>query len=87
MKTYLVKYNHTCGEFEFSGHTLISLLPKQQASTLVHAYFKDYYGKENLEHADRCSYYIYNGGQVAVKDIVWTPISESDAEVLRAHNL
>ena len=87
MKKYLVKYTQCCGEFEFSGHTVISLEPKQQIKAAVHAYFKDYYGKENLNHAERLNSYLYNGGQVGVNHISWHPLSESDAEVLRALNI
>ena len=87
MKQYLVKYTNRCGEFEFSGHTVISLEPKQQIKAAVHAYFKDYYGEENLDEANRLDSYLYNGGQVGVDHISWHPLSESDAEVLRALNI
>lgn len=87
MKTYLVKYTNRCGEFEFSGHTVISLEPKRHIKAAVHAYFCDYYGEENLDESERCNSYLYNGGQVAVDHISWHPLSESDAEVLRALNI
>jgi hypothetical protein len=86
-RTYLVKYTNVCGEFEFSGVTVLSLEPRQQIKAAVHSYFQDYYGKKNLELDERCVSYLYNGGQVSVKSISWHPLSESDAEVLRAHNI
>jgi hypothetical protein len=86
-RTYLVKYTNVCGEFEFSGQTVISLEPKQQIKAAVHAYFCDYYGEENLDEAERCVSYLYNDGQVAVRNIIWHPLSESNAEVLRALNI
>lgn len=89
MKTriYLVKYTNQCGEFEFSGHTIIKLEPRQQIKAQMHAYFCDYYGKENLDEAERLVSYLYNGGQVAVNHISYHPLSESDAEVFATHNV
>lgn len=87
MKHYLVKHIICCGEYEFSGHTVISLEPRQQIKAAVHEYFCDYYGEENLDEANQLDSYLYNGGEVGCDHISWQPLSESDAEVLKALNI
>jgi hypothetical protein len=90
-RSILVKYTCKCGEYEFSGHSILELSPRQKISTQVHLYFKDFYGSENLVEANKVNgepnNYLYNGGEVAVDHIFCQEISESDAEVLRRLNI
>ena len=78
----LVKYDYCCGEYNFCGHSVLTINPRQKPETKIDKYFKDFYGEGNLTSSKRCSYYEYNGGEVAIDDINWQKISDQDAEVL-----
>jgi hypothetical protein len=83
-RVILVKYTCVSGEYEFSGHTILTLLPRQKAETHVHEYFKDFYGEGNLEKKDtrKLDWYLYNGGEVAVKHVSFQEITQEQYDVL-----
>jgi hypothetical protein len=83
MKFYLIKYTCQVGEYEFSGQATLELRPRQRVETQVHRYFCDFYGKENLELAERGVSYLYNGGEVAVKRISYQEITAEQNAVLQ----
>lgn len=87
MKKYLVKFTQHCGEYEFSGQTILELKPRQKIETAVHNYFLNFYEKENLESASRLDNYSYNMGEVCVDGICYDTISNTDAQVLQRLNV
>lgn len=91
MKTrfYLVKFTCVCGEYEFGSQTVLILQPRQRIASQLHHYFQEFYGKENLVEATRSEgskhwylSYLYNGGEVAVKQIGVYEISAEENSVL-----
>jgi hypothetical protein len=87
MKKYLVKFTQHCGEYEFSGQTVLELKSRQKIKTAVHNYFLNFYEKENLESASRLDNYSYNMGEVCVNRISYDTISDTDAQVLQRLNI
>ena len=83
----LVTYNCICGEYEFSGHCVLNLLPRQRADAQIHKYFMGFYSEGNLEDADRLNNYSYNMGEVGVSDISWKEITPEQQETLRTVGL
>jgi hypothetical protein len=89
---FLVKYTHKCGEYEFSGHTILTLKPKKNIRTEVHKYFMDFYGsnvyrKSNCTEFNRGNSYYYNGGEVAVHRIFCRKITEAQKLAIKQFNL
>jgi hypothetical protein len=89
MKKILMKYTCHSGEYEFSGHTVLDIRPRQKVETQVHNYFMEFYGEGNTckKDCEKLVSYSYNGGEVAVDHIFIREISESDAEVLTRLNV
>lgn len=87
MKKYLIKFTQHCGEYEFSGQTILELKPRQKIETAVHNYFLNFYEKDNLESATRLDTYSYNMGDVCVNGISYDTISDTDAQVLQRLNV
>ena len=89
MKKILVKYTCRCGEYEFSGHTVLDIQPRQRVKTQVHNYLRAFYGEGNAceKLCEKLVSYYYNGGVIAVDHISWRGISEFDAEVLSRLNV
>jgi hypothetical protein len=89
VKKILVKFTQRCGEYEFSGHTVLDIRPRQKVGTQVHNYFMDFYGKENTckKNCEKLVSYLYNMGEVGVDHILVREISEPDAEILSRLNV
>jgi hypothetical protein len=89
MKKILVKYVCRSGEYEFRGHKVLDIQPRQRVNTQVHNYLMDFYGKGNTceRLCETLVSYYYNGGEIAVDHISWRGISESDADVLSRLNV
>ncbi|MBE3144544.1 MAG: hypothetical protein IMZ61_11565 [Planctomycetes bacterium] len=88
MKKILIKYTIRSGEYEFNGHTVLNIQPRQKVETQVHNYLMDFYGNNTCKKdCERLNSYLYNGGEVAVDHISFKEISESDAEVLTRLNV
>jgi hypothetical protein len=88
MRKFLVKFTNHSGEYEFNGHTIIELKPRERITAQVHRYFMDFYGEGSTSlGCEKLNSYLYNAGEVAVDHISWRGISESDAEVLSRLNV
>jgi hypothetical protein len=83
-RIFLVKYTHVCGQYEFSGHTILTLKPKQNIRKEIHDYFMDFYGTK--ANKDGGTYY-YNGGEVGVKRIHYQKITEAQKIAIEQFNL
>lgn len=81
---FLVKYTHKCGEYEFSGHTILTLKPKKNIRTEVHKYFMDFYGSKANKDG---GIYFYNGCEVAIHRIFCRKITEAQKLAIEQFNL
>jgi hypothetical protein len=96
-RIYLVGYTIVCGEYEFSGDTILTTTlsehsnPKAAIGFLVDNYFKDFYGEKACCKRSRSDvksgYYLYNAGEVAVKKIHYKRITRAQRKVLQELNV
>lgn len=83
----LVQWDYSRGEYQFCGHSVLTLFPGDKLRTKVHEYFKDFYGDEGLTSSKNCSYYEYNDGEVSIDDIRWQRVSDEELAVLNKLHL
>jgi len=78
MKYLAVTYTIVSGEFEFGGNTIVNVGDDKTEEQAVDAYFREY---SELEEAEP-NWYLYCGGEFAIKKINWHEITEADKKVL-----
>jgi hypothetical protein len=84
------------GEYEFSGHTIISCKSGQRIHSVAHKYFMNFWGKATLDRPTRRwpmdfkldntyrDMFFYNDGEIAIKKLYFYKITaEEEREVLR----
>jgi len=90
-KHFLVGYTIVCGEYEFSGDTILTLKPKERITTEINKYFLDFYGEggccKRSKEEKKDGYYFYNAGEVAVKKIHYRQITNLQRQILRELNV
>lgn len=84
---FLIKYTHVCGQYEFSGHTILTLKPKENIRHEIHEYFMDFYGENADSEGTYCESYEYNNGEVGVRRISYHKITEAQKHAIKEFNL
>lgn len=75
--TYIVR---TC-EHKFIGHTIRTGSKNEKDENIIHKFFLDFYGENDLVEWVKASNYSYCG-QINIKNIYWVEITEKDKIVL-----
>ena len=81
-KILAVNYTARSGEYEFCGTTIVYGNKDENDEDIVHAYFKGFYEDLEEDEMTKASSYLYCAGEVAIKSIGWTEITEEERAVL-----